>query len=338
MSENGTILEVRNATKVFELRSGTAFRKLKLYALDGVNLKVRKGETLGIIGESGCGKSTLSRCIVSLHDLTEGAITFKGEDIAMLHDKARKQLCRGIQMIFQDPYSSLNPRRTVEQAILEPMVIHNIGGSYNERVKFAAKLAGDVGINEHHLRRYPHEFSGGQRQRINIARALVLNPEILVCDEPVSALDVSMQAQILNLFIALQKEYALTYVFISHDLSVIRYVSDTIAVMYLGHIVELGRAAEIYDKPLHPYTKALLSAIPPGSPFKRMSPVELKGEIPSPIGRRKGCSLAERCPLRTDRCVSEVPKLRKVSGDHHIACFLYKSLEDEFVNEKNEVH
>ena len=323
MAEREVLLKVEHLTKTFPIQGKNALQKHSLYALDDVSLKLYRGETLGVIGESGCGKSTLSRCIVSLHKPTEGKILLNGQDISHLRGKEKKAMHQKIQMIFQDPYSSLDPRKTVAQSVMEPFVIHGIEPEGKSRLERALELVRAVGLDQYHMHRYPYEFSGGQRQRINIARALTLNPEILVCDEPVSALDVSMQAQVLNLFIRLQKEFDLTYLIISHDLSVIRYISDYIAVMYLGHVVETCPAEDIYVHPLHPYTKALLSAIPPSSPFEKKQRIELKGDIPSPIGRQPGCPLASRCPHCTQRCKEERPQLKEVEGRHAVACFLF---------------
>ena len=323
MAEREVLLKVEHLTKTFPIQGKNALQKHSLYALDDVSLKLYRGETLGVIGESGCGKSTLSRCIVSLHKPTEGKILLNGQDISHLRGKEKKAMHQKIQMIFQDPYSSLDPRKTVAQSVMEPFVIHGIEPEGKSRLERALELVRAVGLDQYHMHRYPYEFSGGQRQRINIARALTLNPEILVCDEPVSALDVSMQAQVLNLFIILHKEFDLTYLFISHDLIVIRYISDYIAVMYLGHVVETCPAEDIYVHPLHPYTKALLSAIPPSSPFEKKQRIELKGDIPSPIGRQPGCPLASRCPHCTQRCKEERPQLKEVEGRHAVACFLF---------------
>ena len=322
--DKNPLLEIKNLTKCFSVGSKRSFEKKQLYALDDVSLKIYKGETMGIIGESGCGKSTLSRCVVSLHKPTSGKIYFDGKDINEYNGADKKNTCRKIQMIFQDPYSSLDPKMNIAQLVLEPYRIHNLYLEGKSRVEHAIELLQAVGLDRYHLQRYPHEFSGGQRQRINIARCLTLNPEMLICDEPVSALDVSMQAQVLNLFIKLQQEFNLTYMFISHDLSVIKYISDYIAVMYLGHIVELCKASEIYIRPLHPYTQALLSAIPPVSPFEKKGRLELKGDLVSPIGKQAGCPLALRCPHCTERCKCERPELKAVEGRHEVACFLYE--------------
>ena len=318
-----SILQIKNLSKRFKLRGSKLFKEPQiLHALCEISIDIIEGETLGVIGESGCGKSTLGKCIVNLHNASSGEIIYKGENITDKKGSELKQLRKDIQIIFQDPYSSLDPRKTAGDTIEEPMKIHNIL-SGKERMKKVASLMQEVGLDSQYIYRYPHEFSGGQRQRINIARALALNPQIIVCDEPVSALDVSVQAQVLNLLNDLQKKHNLTLIFISHDLSVIKHVSDRVAIMYLGKIVELCKAEEIYNNPKHPYTQALLSAIPPDSPFERKKQIELKGEIPSPIGEQTGCSLASRCPYVMEKCMREVPRLSEISEGHQVACFLY---------------
>ena len=323
-ADPNVILKISDLSKDFEIRSDKIGEKSQyLHALSRVNLEVYKGETLGIIGESGCGKSTLGRCLVRLHEPTNGTVTFEGEPLDFKKDRARRQR-RSVQMIFQDPYSSLNPRKTCAKIIEEPMIIHKTETDPKKRETRVRELMELVGLDTQHMHRYPHEFSGGQRQRINIARALSLEPKLLVCDEPVSALDVSIQAQVLNLFGRLQRELGLTYVFISHDLSVIKHISDRIAIMYLGQVVELCDAEGIYEEPLHPYTQALLSAIPPTSPFEEKHTISLTGDIPSPIGDMKGCPLASRCPHCTERCRKEHPALVEARPGHKVACFLYE--------------
>ncbi len=320
--EKKIILKIKNLNKDFEIRSRSIWKKSeKLHALSNVNLEIYEGETLGVIGESGCGKSTLGRCILGLHRPTSGTIEYDGQK---LDYKANTNLRQQIQMIFQDPYSSLNPRKTCGVLVEEPMIIHKIIKNPQARSERVASLLKEVGLDAQYIHRYPHEFSGGQRQRINVARALSLNPRLIVCDEPVSALDVSIQAQVLNLFRRLQKEHSLTYVFISHDLGVIRHISDRIAIMYLGQVVELCSADEIYSAPLHPYTQALLSAIPPVSPREIKVPIPLEGDIPSPIGIQIGCPLASRCIKCTERCRRETPKLIEHRPGHQVACFLYE--------------
>ena len=325
MSDKKVIMKVRNLTKEFKIRIRKLGEKPQiLHALTDVSVDIYEGETLGVIGESGCGKSTFGKCLVQLHQATHGTVEYQGENILGLKGEALKKIKRDIQMVFQDPFSSLDPRMTAGKLVEEPMIAHKIIKDKKERSKRALELLKTVGLDVQHVHRYPHEFSGGQRQRINIARALALNPKLIVCDEPVSALDVSIQAQVLNLFNQLQKEYKLTYVFISHDLSVIKHISDRIAIMYLGRIVELCDAQGIYENPLHPYTKALLSAIPPESPFEKRERIVLKGEIPSPIGEQKGCPLAGRCPSCMEKCRSQVPQLKDRGDGHQVACFLYE--------------
>lgn len=322
---NEVIFRCENLTKNFRIPSQKLFgRANTLYALRSVNIDVHKGETLGIIGESGCGKSTLGRCMARLYKPTEGKVCYNGTDLASLSEKELKPVRRDIQMVFQDPYSSLNPKVTAENAVEEPMVIHGLYGSKKDRREKTLELFREVGLSVQHMQRYPHEFSGGQRQRINIARALAVDPKIMICDEPVSALDVSIQAQVLNLFRDLQQQHGLTYVFISHDLSVIRYVSDRVAVMYLGSIVEICDAESIYTNPLHPYTEALLAAVPPTSPFEHRELIQLEGEIPSPVEKKPGCALAGRCPKCMPQCRESTPLLTDVGGGHMVACFLHK--------------
>ena len=327
MKQNETrqpIMKIRNLTKEFKIKSKKLGAKPQiLHALTDVSLDVYEGETLGIIGESGCGKSTLGRTVIQLHKATSGSVEYLGKDLFSLTGAERKAMKRDIQMVFQDPYSSLDPRNTCEQLIAEPLKVHGIISDSKARQDRVLELMREVGLDIQHMNRYPHEFSGGQRQRINVARALALQPKIIICDEPVSALDVSIQAQVLNLFNRLQRDHNLTYIFISHDLGVIKHVSDRIAIMYLGRVVELCKASQIYDNPLHPYTQALLSAIPPESPFEKKQRIVLKGEIPSPIGDQVGCPLAGRCPNCTERCTREIPKLNDTGDGHQVACFLY---------------
>lgn len=313
------LLRVEHLKKYFQTPRGT------LSAVEDVSFRIEERQTLGVVGESGCGKSTLGRCILRLHEPTGGKVIFNGENI-LEYDKVRlKRLRSDMQIIFQDPYASLNPRMTVSQAIAAPLLIQGVY-TVKEKDKIQKKvleMMDVVGLARRLINSYPHELDGGRRQRIGIARALALNPKFIVCDEPVSALDVSIQAQVLNLFNRLQRQHNLTYIFISHDLGVIKHVSDRIAIMYLGRVVELCRAAQIYENPLHPYTKALLSAIPPESPFQKKERIVLKGEIPSPIGDQVGCPLAGRCPNCTERCTREIPTLQDIGDGHQVACFLY---------------
>lgn len=326
MSNNRPILmKVEHLTKEFEIKSKNFGQKPQiLHALNDVSLDIYEGETLGVIGESGCGKSTFGRTLIQLHKATAGSVTFEGKNLFALKGQELKQMKKDIQMVFQDPYSSLDPRKTAGKLIEEPLIVHNLIPDKKKREERVLELMREVGLDIQHVHRFPHEFSGGQRQRINVARALSMNPKVIVCDEPVSALDVSIQAQVLNLFNRLQKEHNLTYLFISHDLGVIKHVSDRIAIMYLGRVVELCQADAIYKEPLHPYTKALLSAIPPESPFQNRERIVLKGDIPSPIGEQIGCPLAGRCPNCMEKCKKEQPQLNEVREGHRVACFLYE--------------
>lgn len=318
------ILEVEELKKYFIVKGNKLFDKKRyLKAVDGISFDIRKGKTLGLIGESGCGKSTVGKTIMGLTKATDGSIKFNGEEITRFNQKRMKTFRRNVQMIFQDPYSSLDPKKRISYIVQEPLQIHNIGTS-SERMEKAKKLLETVGLNYYFMNRYPHEFSGGQRQRINIARALMLDPKVLICDEPTSALDVSVQAQVLNLLKELQEKFELTYLFISHDLSVVKYLSDEIAIMYLGKIVEMGESHEIYKNPLHPYTKALFSAIPTEDPTVKIDRITLKGEVPSPLNPPKGCRFNNRCPYSKPECIEVSPKLEDVDNNHKVACYLYK--------------
>ena len=315
MSE--TILSIRGLSKNYELSSAFFRGKDVVHAVDSVNLEVQEGETLGIVGESGCGKSTLGRMIVRLEDPTDGVILFEGKDLAKVSKKKLRGLRQRFQMIFQDPYASLNPRRQIGQIVEEPLRIHGVAKA-ERRVK-AKELLRRVGLDENAYEKYPHEFSGGQRQRVVIARALALNPRLIVADEPVSALDVSIQAQVLNIFKDLQKDLKLTYIFIAHDLGVVRYVSDRIAVMYLGKIVELANADDLYESPAHPYSQALLSANPRMGTEDKRERIILTGDIPNPINRPSGCAFNPRCPIAADICRTESPELMTI-GTRQVAC------------------
>jgi peptide/nickel transport system ATP-binding protein/oligopeptide transport system ATP-binding protein len=315
------LVELDHLTKHFAVKQGVfAHGKSVVHAVEDVTLTVNAGETLGIVGESGCGKSTTARLMVRLLDPTAGSVRFDGRDITRLSHRQLRPLRREMQMIFQDPYSSLNPRKSVGQIVAEPFAVHHVGGDVKTRVR---ELLERVGLSPEHYNRYPHEFSGGQRQRIGIARALALQPKLIVCDEPVSALDVSVQAQILNLLKSLQREFELTYVFISHDLSVIRQVSDRIAVMYLGRVVEVGDSELLYEHPRHPYTAALLSAVPRSDPTgtSRRQRIVLSGDVPSPVDPPSACVFHPRCPrFQPGHCDVEAPPLRTFDGDHRAAC------------------
>ncbi len=324
MSEN-PILSVRNLKTYFDVTKGLFSKKQIVKAVDDVSFDVMPNETFGLVGESGCGKTTLGRTIVKLYEPASGSITFEGKDIAHLKGKDLKGYRKNMQMIFQDPYASLNPRMTVGEIIKEPMIIHDIYETDKEREERVVELLRIVGLKPDHIRRYPAEFSGGQRQRIGIARALAVDPKFIVCDEPISALDVSIQAQVVNLLRNIQDELGLSYLFIAHDLSMVKHISDRIGVMYLGHMVEMGPGNDVYHRPLHPYTTALLSAIPIPDPdvAKAKSRIILEGEIPSPINPPAGCPFCTRCPKATERCMREMPSPIQV-GTRTVACHLYE--------------
>ena len=308
-----TLLSVRNLVKTFPIKGGILSREVaSVKAVSDVSFEIKKGETLGLVGESGCGKSTLGRCILRLIEPTSGQVFFKGQDITQLSTTAMRKLRRNMQIIFQDPYASLNPRMTVEDILSEPLEIHSIYKTSQERKQRILKLLDLCGLRREAIARYPHEFSGGQRQRICIARALAVEPEFIVCDEPVSALDVSIQAQIVNLMQDLQKELGLTYLFIAHDLKVVEHISTRVAVMYLGKIAEIAEAEELYDSPRHPYTKALLSAIPIPDPTYKKKRVILTGDVPSPINPPNGCYFHPRCPVAQPRCNTDHPELKNL--------------------------
>ena len=317
------LVEVEGLKMYFPVKSGILFQRkvADVKAVDGISFFVRKGETLGLVGESGCGKSTTGRAILQLHRPTEGRITFDGTVLNEVKGRSLRAFRRRMQMIFQDPYSSLNPRMNISSIIAEPMVIHGLykGKERQERVD---SLLNEVGLNPYFSKRYPHEFSGGQRQRIGVARALAVEPEFIVLDEPVSALDVSIQAQIINLLEDLQEEFNLTYLFIAHDLSVVRHISDRVAVMYLGRIMELADSNELYENPLHPYTKALLSAVPITDPEieRTRERIILVGDVPSPLRPPSGCVFNTRCPIAIDECRERIPEWREVEPLHWVAC------------------
>ena len=321
MSENTNILlETKNLSKYFTGKKGLLNRQpAQVKAVDHVSLTVNKGETLGLVGESGCGKSTLGRTILRLIPATEGQVLYNGEDILTYDKKKMWEMRRKLQIIFQDPYSSLNPRMTVYDLISAPLEVYKIG-TKAERREMVEEILQEVGLDKQDLNRFPHEFSGGQRQRIGIARALILNPEFVVCDEAVSALDVSVRAQVLNLMRNMQQKKNLTYLFISHDLSVVRHISDRIAVMYLGSVAEVAEKAQLYSNPMHPYTKALLSAIPLPDVKKKRQRIILQGDVPSAYNPPSGCKFHTRCPYATDRCKQEIPVLRQMEKGHQVAC------------------
>lgn len=334
MNKNETILQIKNLSKYYPVTEGI-FRKTTGYvkAVDNVNLTVKKGDTLGIVGESGCGKTTLGKCIVRLHKPTAGELLIRDganmKDLLQLNRKESFKTRRKIQMVFQDPFSSLNPMKNIFSAFDEPLRIHSFGNK-ETRKDVIAEMLKTVNLQPDYMYRYPHEFSGGQRQRICIARALSLNPELIVCDEPVSALDVSIQAQILNLMKRLQREFNLTYIFIAHDLSVVQYMSDRVAVMYLGKVVELADSMEIYENSMHPYTEALLSAVPIPVVGAKKNRVLLTGDVPSPINPPAGCYFHPRCPKCMEICRSKEPQLKPAKGkeDHFVACHLAECEEE----------
>jgi oligopeptide transport system ATP-binding protein len=324
MTQNGELIQVRNLKMHFPITSGFLIQRKvgAIKAVDGISFDIKRGETLGLVGESGCGKSTTGRALLQLYRPTSGDVFFEGANLTKLSGERLRRMRRRMQMIFQDPYASLNPRMTVGDIIGEPLVVHNIssGQGRRERVQELLRI---VGLNPYFVNRYPHEFSGGQRQRIGVARALAVQPDFIVCDEPISALDVSIQAQIINLLEELQSQFNLTYLFIAHDLSVVRHISDRIAVMYLGKIVELTGRKELYDRPLHPYTQALLSAVPIPDPVveEKRRRVILEGDVPSPANPPLGCHFCTRCPVVMDICKEQEPEFVDVGDGHWVACF-----------------
>ena len=316
-NEPTPLLEVKNLTKHFPAAHGQ-----KVHAVNGVSFKLERGETLGIVGESGCGKSSMGRTILKVHEPTSGQIIFDGVDITGLSNRKMFPYRKKMQMIFQDPYASLNPRQRVADIIMEPLLFHGIAKTKEEARERCMSILARVGLRPEQAGRYPHQFSGGQRQRIGIARALAVNPEFIIADEPVSALDVSIQAQILNLLMDLKDEFNFSYLFIAHDLSVVRHISDRLGVMYLGSIVEMGDKHTLFTNPVHPYTKVLFAAVPTVGEKPLVQGIDAKGEIPSPVNLPKGCYFSDRCPYATDRCRQEKPVLREVEPGHMAACHL----------------
>ncbi len=327
LAEKKPLIEVKDLKEYFMINTGI-FRSKPLKAVDGVSFSINKGETLGLVGESGCGKTTVGRTLLHLYKPTGGEIWYDGKQIKSKADI--REFRKKATMVFQDPYSSLNPRMTVADIIGEPLDVHKLCASKSERQERILELMGYVGLNSEHAARYAHEFSGGQRQRIGIARSLAVNPDFIVCDEPVSALDVSIQAQVINMFDELQEKLGLTYLFIAHDLLVVRHISDRIAVMYLGKMVELAPANEIYDRPLHPYSKSLLSAVPVPDPkiARANQRIALTGDIPSPLNAPSGCPFRTRCKYATEACAESMPEFREVSTGHFVACHRIDEIND----------
>ena len=325
-NNNEVLVKVEHLKKYFPITRGIVFQKEigAVRAVDDISFEIHRGETLGLVGESGCGKSTTGRTIIQLYRPTSGKVYYQDRDLSTLKGRDLRHLRRNMQIIFQDPYASLDPRMTVGNIIAEPLEIHGIGKSKKERRERVKELLRLVGLNPYFINRYPHEFSGGQRQRIGVARALALEPEFIVCDEPISALDVSIQAQVVNLLEELQDSLGLTYLFIAHDLSMVRHISDRTAVMYLGKIVELAEREELYNNPLHPYTQALLSAVPIPDPVaeRNRQRVILEGDVPSPANPPPGCNFHPRCPIAVEICRQEEPEWREVIPDHWVACHL----------------
>lgn len=319
------VLKVENLKVHFPVKGSIFKKKQVVKAVDGISFEIYPRETFGLVGESGCGKSTTGRAIVKLYEPTSGTILYHGEDVTGIKGARLSDFRKNVQMIFQDPYASLNPRMTVGEIIREPMDIHHIFQTKEERESRVRELLDIVGLKPDHIRRYPHEFSGGQRQRIGIARTLALNPQFIVCDEPISALDVSIQAQVINLLEHIQKEMGISYLFIAHDLSMVKHISDRIGVMYLGNLVEIGDSDDVYHRPLHPYTQALLSAVPIPDPrtAREKKRIVLEGELPSPMDTPSGCVFRTRCPNASDRCAKEKPGMVNV-GKRQVACFLYE--------------
>jgi oligopeptide transport system ATP-binding protein len=319
-----SLLQVKGLKKHFPIKGGLLSKQIgSVKAVDGLSFEVKKGETLGIVGESGCGKSTTGRLLLRLIEPTDGQVIFEEKEVTSLSNSEMRKLRREMQMVFQDPFASLNPRHTIEKILEEPLIVHGIGNK-EERKQKVRDMLKVVGLSSYHAGRYPHQFSGGQRQRIGIARALMTNPKLIIADEPVSALDVSIQSQVLNLLEDLQKEFQLTYIFISHDLGVVRHICDRVGVMYLGQMVELSESEKIYQKPLHPYTEALLSAVPVPDPDFTREPIILEGDLPSPSNPPVGCPFHTRCGKCMDVCRTVRPELKEVEPNHFVACHLYE--------------
>lgn len=317
------LLQVENLRKYFPIRRGIMQRVVgHVKAVDGVSFTVNRGETLGVVGESGCGKSTMGRSLLRLLEPTAGKVMFEGQNVVTLSKEKMRALRRQMQIVFQDPYASLNPRFSIAQTLMEPMIVHKLYNP-NQRMERVRSLLERVGLDPDYAKRYPHEFSGGQRQRIGIARALALNPKLMILDEPVAALDVSVQSQVLNLLEDLQEEFNLTYIFVAHDLSVVRHISDRVMVMYLGRMAELADSEDLFQDPLHPYTRALLSAVPLPDPDAKRERIILQGDLPSPANPPSGCPFHTRCPVAMDVCKEKVPEWKEIKPNHSVACHLY---------------
>lgn len=325
MADN--LLEVKGLKQYYQVSGSKFGEKAYVKAVDGVDFEVRRGEVLGIVGESGCGKSTLGKSICKLIEPTEGSVILDGEEISHYSSKQMRPIRKKVQMVFQDPYASLNPRMSIRDIVAEPLIIHGLGKTKEELDKKVIELLRCVGLDDYHANRYPHEFSGGQRQRIGIARALAVQPKLIIADEPVSALDVSIQSQVLNLMNKLKKEFNLTYIFVAHDLSVVEHISDRVGVMYLGNFVEVADKYNLYQNPLHPYTRALLSAVPVPDPKAKKERIILEGNIPSALNPPSGCKFHTRCPQCMERCKTEPPQKYQVGDDHFVYCHLYDTDE-----------
>ncbi|ETT81488.1 ABC transporter ATP-binding protein [Viridibacillus sp. FSL H8-0123] len=326
--ENQVLLSVKNLKKYYEISQGMFKEKIVVRAVDDVNFTVMKGETFALVGESGCGKSTTGRAILRLTEPTDGEVKFNGTNLGLLPYEKMRSLRKHMQMVFQDPYASLNPKKSIRQILMEPLKVHSKFDK-KESLQKVISILQIVGLSEYHLDRYPHEFSGGQRQRIGIARAMILQPDFIIADEPVSALDVSVQSQVINLMLELQKEFGLTYLFISHDLSVIQHMTDRVAVMYLGKIVEIAKTEDLFNNPKHPYTQALLSAVPITHPKEKKQRIILKGDVPSPANPPSGCTFHPRCPFAMEICKTELPDQAEFEEGHTVNCHLYSQNKEE---------